>query len=296
MVKILLILLTAISIYFLIVFFRDYITKFKDKPVDNKNFFLFGAAGFVANFFDTLGIGSFAILTTIYKNLGLTKDKFIPGNLNVGCAIPVVLESLIFINIIKVDTFTLLSMIASATIGAILGASFVSKLDERKIQIGMGISLLVVAFIIFAGQINIMPSGGNASSLNGIKLIIGIVGNFIFGAFMTIGIGIYAPCMALVFTLGMSPRVAFPVMMGSCAFLEIAASIKFVKEGTYDIRIPIPTMIFGSIGVIVAAYIVKQLPLSILKWILTLVIIYTSIIMFKSSKHKSDDKTKSKCI
>jgi uncharacterized membrane protein YfcA len=157
-------------------------------------------------------------------------------------------------------------MIISATIGAILGASFISKLNERKIQIGMGSALLIVAFIMFSGQINLMPSGGNATELTGIRLVIGLIGNFIFGALMTVGIGIYAPCMALVFALGMSPRVTFPVMMGSCAFLEIAASIKFVKEKSYDIRVPIPTMIFGSIGVIIAAYIVKTLPVFILKW------------------------------
>ncbi|MBV4418406.1 sulfite exporter TauE/SafE family protein [Clostridium tyrobutyricum] len=286
MVRILLIILVVFALYFLLVFFKDYVPRLKNKEIDNKKFFIFGITGFIANFFDTLGIGSFAILTTLLKNLKLTEDRLIPGTLNVACTIPVVVESLIFITIVKVNVFTLVSMIISATIGAILGASFISKLDERKIQIGMGIALVIVAFIMFAGQINLMPSGGNATELTGIRMVIGLIGNFIFGALMTIGIGIYAPCMALVFALGMSPRVAFPVMMGSCAFLEIAASIKFVKERSYDIRVPIPTMIFGSIGVLFAVYIVKNLPIVILKWVLIIVIMYTSIIMFRSSKHK----------
>ncbi|AYD39153.1 sulfite exporter TauE/SafE family protein [Clostridium fermenticellae] len=283
MLKVLLILLAIFAIYFLGIFIKDYRYKIKNNRVDDKKFFTFGLIGFIVNFFDTLGIGSFAIFTAILKNFKLTHDRTIPGTLNVACAIPVAVEALVFINVIKVDVFSLILMIIAATLGAVLGAGFVSKLDERKVQIGMGTALLVVAFIMFAGQVNLMPSGGNATSLSGVKLCIGLVGNFIFGAFMTLGVGIYAPCMALVFALGMSPRVAFPVMMGSCAFLEIAASIKFVKEGAYDVRVPLPVMIFGSIGVLIAAYIVKQLPLFILKWVVIVVIIYTSIIMFMSA-------------
>ncbi|WP_123052679.1 sulfite exporter TauE/SafE family protein [Clostridium sp. JN-1] len=290
MVKILLVLLIVFALYFLGVFLKDYTYRVKNKSVDNKKFFSFAVIGFIVNFFDALGIGSFAILTAILKNFKLTEDRTIPGTLNVACAIPVVVEALIFVNVIKVDTFTLISMIIAATIGAVFGAGFVSKLDEKKVEVGMGAALLAVAFIMFAGQINLMPSGGDATSLTGTKLIIGLVGNFIFGAFMTLGIGIYAPCMALVFALGMSPRVAFPVMMGSCAFLQIAASVKFVKEGAYDVRIPIPVIIFGSIGVLIAAYIVKELPLSTLKWVVMIVIIYTSIVMFKSAAKKNGKK------
>lgn len=286
MIKILLIFLIIFAVYFLFVFFRHYIAYNKDISKNNtvKDFVVFGFSGFIANFFDTLGIGSFAILTTILKNFKLVKDKLIPGTLNVSCAIPVMLEAVIFTNIVKVGELTLISMIISATLGAVIGASYVSKLSERKIQIGMGLALIAVAFVMLAGQFHLMPSGGNAISLSGIKLAIGIVGNFIFGALMTLGIGIFAPCMALVYTLGMNPRSAFPIMMCSCAFLELAASLKFVKEKSFETKACIPIMVFGSIGVFVAAYIVKQLPLSILKWLLIIVMVYTSIIMIKKNK------------
>ncbi|MHC6181322.1 sulfite exporter TauE/SafE family protein [Clostridium sp. JNZ X4-2] len=286
MIKILMALLIICVLYFLVVFFKDYISKVKNKSLDNSKFSTFAASGFVVNFFDTLGIGSFAIFTAILKNFKLTEDRTIPGTLNVSCAIPVIVEAMVFINVIKVEPVTLISMIVAATLGAVLGAGFVARLDERKIEIGMGTALLVVAFIMFAGQVNIMPSGGNSTGLTGIRLIIGLIGNFIFGAFMTLGIGIYAPCMALIFTLGMSPKIAFPVMMGSCAFLEVAASVKFVKTGAYDARVPLPVIIFGSIGVLIAAYVVKSLPLSILKWVVIGIIVYTSVIMFKSAKNK----------
>lgn len=248
------------------------------------------AVGFIVNFFDTLGIGSFAPATACFKLMKLVPDRLIPGTLNVSMTIPVVLEALIFITVIKVEPITLISMLASATIGAVLGAGIVAKLPEKKIQLGMGIALLVVALTFLAGLLNLMPVGGEDIGLTGIKLIIGVVGNFILGALMTIGIGLYAPCMALVYALGMSPRVAFPIMMGSCAFLMPAASIKFVQEGAYDRKASIAITIAGSLGVLIAAYIVKSLPLTLLKWLVVFVIIYTAITMLRSALKNPTDK------
>ncbi|MDN5331172.1 MAG: hypothetical protein PWP45_397 [Tepidanaerobacteraceae bacterium] len=246
--------------------------------------------GFIVNFFDTLGIGSFAPTTAFFKLMKLVQDRLIPGTLNVSMTIPVVLEALIFITVIKVEPITLISMLASATLGAVLGAGVVAKLPEKKIQLGMGIALLVVALIFLAGIFNLMPVGGEAIGLTGTKLVIGVVGNFILGALMTIGIGLYAPCMALVYALGMSPRVAFPIMMGSCAFLMPAASIKFVQEGAYDRKASVAITIAGSLGVFVAAYLVKSMPLTLLKWLVVFVIIYTAITMLRSATKNSEEK------
>jgi uncharacterized membrane protein YfcA len=247
-----------------------------------------GAVGFITNFFDTLGIGSFAPTTALLKVFKLTDDKKIPGTLNVSMAIPVVAEAFIFMTVIKVEPITLFSMLGAATLGAFLGAGVVSKLDEKKIQIGMGIALLVVSFVMLAGQLHLFPSGGEAIGLTGAKLIIAIVANFILGALMTLGIGLYAPCMALVFALGLSPQIAFPIMMGSCAFLMPSASVKFVKSGAYDRKASMAITIFGVVGVFIAAYIVKELPLNTLKWMVIAVILYTSVMMFRSAFKKSE--------
>ncbi len=290
MIKILQGLLVVLTLYFASVFFHDYAKSVKAKKTDNSKFLIFGGIGFLVNFLDTLGIGSFAIFTSILKNFKLTEDRVIPGTLNVACTIPIVVEAFVFITVIKVEPVTLISMIVAATIGAIFGAGIVSKLDEKKIQVGMGIALVLVAGIMLAGQLNIMPLGGKAIGLTGTKLVIAVSGNFILGALMTLGIGLYAPCMALVYALGMSPRVAFPIMMASCAFLMPAASARFVKEDAYDKKIPLPVIIFGSVGVLIAAYIVKELPLNLLKWMVIVVITYTSVIMFKSSLKKVQNK------
>jgi uncharacterized membrane protein YfcA len=288
MLQIVLGLLGIITLYFAIEFVRDYIKTSKAGKLEKSSFVAVGAVGFITNFFDTLGIGSFAPTTALLKVFKLTDDKKIPGTLNVSMAIPVVAEAFIFMTVIKVEPITLFSMLGAATLGAFLGAGVVSKLDEKKIQIGMGIALLVVSFVMLAGQLHLFPSGGEAIGLTGAKLIIAIVANFILGALMTLGIGLYAPCMALVFALGLSPQIAFPIMMGSCAFLMPSASVKFVKSGAYDRKASMAITIFGVVGVFIAAYIVKELPLNTLKWMVIAVILYTSVMMFRSAFKKSE--------
>ena len=181
-------------------------------------------------------------------------------------------------------------MLAAATLGAFLGAGIVSGLPERKVQLGMAIALFVTAFLMLAGKMGWMPGGGEALGLTGIKLVLGILGNFILGALMTLRIGLYAPCMALIYFLGMSPAVAFPIMMGSCAFLMPVASMKFVKEGAYNKKASLGIAVGGIVGVFIAAYIVKSLPLNILGWLVIAVIFYTSIVMFKSATKPADAK------
>ncbi len=275
--------LVILALYFTVIFLKDYVKTVKENRLEKGNFFVFGLIGLVVNFFDTLGLGSFAPSTAIFKFTKLVDDRIIPGTLNVANCLPVVAEALIFMTVIKVDITTLIAMIVSATLGAYFGAGLIAKLPKRKVQIGMGSALIVVALFILAGLLNIMPVGGEATGLTGIKLVIGVVGNFILGALMSLGIGIYAPCMALVFALGMSPKVAFPIMMGSCAFLQPVGAAKFVKEGAYNRKASLPINLFGIIGVMIAAFIVKELPLNTLKWLIVFVILFAAAIMFRSA-------------
>ncbi|RKD23675.1 Uncharacterized membrane protein YfcA [Caminicella sporogenes DSM 14501] len=278
--------LAAFGAWFTAVFVKDFM-KHKDNLEDN-SWVKVTSIGFVTNFFDTLGIGSFAPTTALLRAFKQVHDRVIPGTLNVSCTLPVIVEAFIFIKVIQVEMVTLISMIAAATIGAWIGAGIVSKLPEKKVQITMGIALFITAFLMLAGQMKWMPGGGEAIGLTGGKLIIGIIANFILGALMTAGIGLYAPCMALVYMLGMSPKVAFPIMMGSCAFLMPVASVKFVKEGAYDRRASMGITLGGIVGVIIAAYIVKSLPLNVLRWLVIGVILYTSITLIKSAVSTKD--------
>ena len=254
-----------------------------EKDTSAKHCALFG---FIFLFFDVLGIGSFAPQTTVFHHSHQVEDKLIPGTLNAGNAIPTILQALIFISLVQVDSFTLFTMIASSTLGSILGASIVSQMSEKKIQLSMGLALMMTAFFMFASAIGILDLGGQALGLEGVKLIIGVTINFILGALMTVGVGLYSPCMALVSILGMSPTVAFPVMMGSCAFLMPTCGIIFIKENMYNRKASLMDTIFGSMGVLVAAYIVKSLPLDVLRWGVVIVVCYTAIQMLRSGLKK----------
>ena len=273
--------LIILSIFFIYVLSKDVIKH--QKVLENVSVVKTALIGFVVNFFDVLGIGAFAPQTALLKFTKQTEDRVLPGTLNVSNTIPVLIQALIFIQIVEVEPITLIFMLLSAAAGAILGAGIVAKLPVRKIQLTMGFALLVTAFFMLSGQMQWIQSGGEAIGLTGWKLALAVGTNFILGAFMTVGIGLYAPCMALVYALGMSPLVAFPIMMGSCAFLMPPASAKFIKEGAYNRKASVSMAIPGIIAVLIAAFLVKSLPLNTLRWVVIVVIIYTSLVMFKSA-------------
>jgi len=246
------------------------------------------AIGAVTDFFDTLGIGSFATTTSLYKLRRVVDDANIPGTLNVGHMVPTFAQAFIYIAVVKVDMSTLILMIGAAVAGAWLGAGFVSRWPKRRIQIGMGVLLLVAAGISVARLKQFVPGGGDAIALVGPRLAIGLAGNFILGALMTLGIGLYAPCMILVSFLGMNDDTAFPIMMGSCAFLMPAASIRFVRTGRYDLRAALGLTIAGTPAVLIAGLIVKKLPLYAVKWLVVVVVVYTAIAMLRSATRNVD--------
>lgn len=249
--------------------------------------FLDLATGFVTDFLDTLGIGSFAVTTSIYRMARLVDDANIPGTLNVGHAIPTFAEAFIFIAVVEVDMTTLVLMIASAAAGAWLGAGVVTRWPKRRIQAGMGALLIVAAAIMVLRQIGEVPAGGEAIGLAGGLLVAGVLGNFVLGALMTLGIGLYAPCMILVSLLGMNPRTAFPIMMGSCAFLMPAASVRFIRGGRYDLRAALGLTIGGTPAVLVAGLIVKSLPLDAVKWLVVVVVVLTAVAMLRAAARES---------
>ncbi|HVR11152.1 MAG TPA: sulfite exporter TauE/SafE family protein [Thermoanaerobaculia bacterium] len=242
-----------------------------------------GLIGFVVNFFDTLGIGSFATTTSIFKLRRLVPDRLIPGTLNVGLALPTFAQALIYISIVQVDMRTLVLMIAAAVAGAWLGAGVVAGWSRRNVQIGMGIALLFAAALMLGTQLQLFPLGGDALGVLGVRMAIALVGNFALGALMTLGIGLYAPCMILVSLLGMNPKVAFPIMMGSCAFLMPVGGIRFIRKQSFAPRASLWLTLTGVPAVLVAAYLVRSLPLGAVRWLVVVVVIYTAGAMLWSA-------------
>ncbi|WP_071396370.1 sulfite exporter TauE/SafE family protein [Bacillus tuaregi] len=284
MVAAIITLLVALGVWFSFFLIKDLI-KHKANLGPEKTLTAF-IVGLITDFLDTLGIGSFATTTLGFKITKFLKnDELLPGTLNVGHTIPVIIEAIIFTTVVKVEALTLVSMVIAAMVGSWVGARTVSKLPEKMIQKVMGIALALTAILMALKQLSVLDmlgQGNEAMGLSGIPLMIGIVGNFILGALMTAGIGLYAPCMALVYMLGLNPLVAFPIMMTSCSALMPVASYEFVKFSRYSKKGAIGLTIGGILGVAIAVTFVTSLDLTLLTWLIIAVVLYTSVSMLRS--------------
>ena len=201
----------------------------------------------------------------------------------VGHLLPVTLQAFIFISVVQVDRVVLVLLIAAGILGGWLGAGVVSRLPRRAIQIGMGVALLVAALFMSLGSIGWIPTGGTALTLTSWKLALALVVNACFGALITLGIGNYGPSLVLFSMLGMEPRAAFPIMMGSGAFAAIVAGIKFVARGRYDRRAALGLCLGGLPGVAAAVWLVTSLPLATIRIVVIFVVIYTALSLFRSA-------------
>jgi len=238
--------------------------------------------GFIVAFFDTLGIGSFAPTTAILKFRGDPPDEMIPGTLNVGLNVAGFLETVIFVTSVAISPVLLTSMVFSAALGAWLGAGIVGRMPRRAIQLFMGIALLVAGGVFAATNLDWMPGGGTAMDLTGWKFPLAVTANFVLGALMSVGIGLYAPCMILLALLGLHPLGAFPIMMGSCGLLQPVASLQFFRSGRFGWGTSIGLSIGAVGGVLLAAFVVKSLPLVMLRWLVVGVVLYASFSMLRS--------------
>jgi uncharacterized membrane protein YfcA len=264
-------------------FISQWILAERARSTDRRPRIQDAVTGFVTNFFDTLGIGSFAPTTAIFKMQRRMPDEQIPGTLNVGHGVPTLVQALIFVSIVTVDFVTLASMIGAAAAGAWLGAGIVARLPRRAIQIAMGVALLIAALLFLAANLKLLPGGGTALGLTGATLIFAIAANFLLGALMMLGIGLYAPCLILVSLLGMNPLAAFPIMMGSCALLMSVGGARFVRTGRYNFSAALGLALGGIPAVLIAAFIVKSLPLEWLRWLVVIVVIYAAVLMLTSA-------------
>ena len=238
---------------------------------------------FVANFFDTLGIGSYATTTSMFRFWNVVRDEKIPGTLNVGYVLPTIVQAVIYITIVEVEFVTLIAIIGAAAAGAWLGAGIVAGLPRRQVQIGMGFALLGAATLMLLSLTGIGPAPGLALGVSGAKLGLAIVISAFLGALMMLGIGYYAPCLIMISLLGMNPTAAFPIMMGACAFLMPVGSLQFIRKQSYDLRAAIGLMLGGPLAVLIAAFIVKSLPLEYVRWGVVMVVIYTAVGMLQTA-------------
>ena len=243
--------------------------------------------GAVTNFFDTLGIGSFAPTTAWIKLRKLVPDSFIPGTLNAGHCLPTFVQAFIFIKLVDVDPTLLIACIAAAVAGSIIGAPIVVRLPVRIVQGVVGIALLIAASLYALTNLGMMPAGGDVLALAAAPFAIAVVGHFVMGALMTFGIGLYAPSLILLSLLGLNPIAAFPIMMGACAFLMPVCGIRFMRADRINLRVVIGLGLGGIPLVLVAALLVKSLSLVALRWGVVVVVLYAAVLLLRSAMQAS---------
>lgn len=257
-----------------------------------KNFGLGLVIGGVTDFLDTLGIGSFVTSTAIFQASHYLKDeRQLPGTLNTMHAIPTAFEALFFVTAVSVEPWTLISLVVAAAVGAVIGSEVMVKLNQRRIQLIMAGALVVTAGLMtakLAGWISLLGVANHATSLRGWPLVIGVVGNFILGLLMAAGVGLYAPCMVMVYFLGLTPIAAFPIMMLSCALLMPSSAVNFIRRGRVAYRGIFGIILGGIVGVVIAATLVKSLSMTALSWLIVLVSLWTAQSLWRAAtrQHK----------
>lgn len=239
--------------------------------------------GAVTNFFDTLGIGSFAPTTAYMKLRKMAPDSYFPAILNAGHALPTVAQALIFITLVQVDPALLISCIVASCAGAFIGAPIVQRSPVRLVQGVVGVALLIAATLYALANLNLMPVGGDALTLPPMLFGAAVAGHFVMGVLMMFGIGLYAPSLVLLSLLGLNPAAAFPIMMGSCAFLMPISSLNFVRSERIDLRIVLGIALGGFPAVLLAALVVKTLDLVTLRWLVVVVVLYASLLLLRSA-------------
>jgi hypothetical protein len=256
------------------------------------------ALGAVVNFFDTFGIGSFAQTTAWLKFRRMVPDKLIPPTMIAGLTPPAMVESIIFLILlgVKVDPVLLFGGAIATGIGGVVGAPLVVRARVWIVQMTVAVGLIVAGIVFVLAMLNKLPAGGIASGLPPGLTAVAIAASFVFGLLANFGVGNYAPTLAMLSLMGMDPHYCFPIMASGASLMGAGSSIRFVKVPDIDLRIVVGLTLGGIPAVLVAALIVKQMNVDVLRYVITIVVFYTAAVMTRAAlkghrEHRSQGAT-----
>lgn len=240
--------------------------------------------GAVVNFFDTLGIGSFATTTAWLKFRKLVPDRLIPPTMLVGLTPPAMAQSIIFLILlgVLVDPVLLFGAATATLIGGLVGAPLVARARVWIVQLIVAAGLTLAAIAYAMTNLHLFPGGGTATGLPPGPTIIAIAASFGFGILANFGVGNYAPTLVMLSLMGMDPRLCFPIMATGGSLMGAGASVRHIAIGEVDLRIVLGLAIGGIPAVLAAAFLVKSMPLEILRWLVFVVVTYAAAVMFRA--------------
>ena len=229
------------------------------EQLTTKDYIKLSCSGVVAFISDTIGVGSFAVNIALGKTLGTFKDDEFPGLTNGAQVIPGTLSAIFFMNVFQVDHATLLTLILGACLGGLLGGYTISRLNKQAIRASMLVCFLLFIGLLSADLLNFVPTGGDLTALHGAQLVIGFFGMILCGSLTSAGIGLFAMVQAVLFLLGMSPIVAFPIMTAAGAMQQPLTALVFLKKGIIPIKRTLLISLSGCVGVFLALPLVSSL-------------------------------------
>jgi uncharacterized membrane protein YfcA len=241
--------------------------------------------GAVVNFFDTFGISSFAQTTAWMKFRKMVPDRLIPPTMIAGLTPPAMAESIIFLILlgVKVDPVLLFGAAMATFAGGLVGAPLVVRARAWIVQmiVAVGLTLAGIAYVFaILGE---FPAGGTASGLPMGLTIIAIVVSFGLGLLANFGVGNYAPTLVMLSLMGMDPHYCFPIMASGASLMGAGSSMRFLKVPEIDLRIVVGLTLGGIPAVLVAALIVKKMDVDLLRYVITLVVFYTAVVMARAA-------------
>lgn len=241
--------------------------------------------GAVVSFFDTLGIGSFAPTAAWFKFRRMVPDRLIPPTMLVGLTPPALAQTLIFLFLlgVLVDPVLLFGSATATLLGGLVGAPLVARSRVCIIQLVIAIALVLAAAAYAMTNLDLFPGGGTAAGLPPALAMVAIAASFGFGVLANFGVGNYAPMLVMLSLMGMDPRLAFPIMAAGGSLMGVGASVRHVRIGQIDLSIVLGLAIGGIPAVMVAAYIVKEMPLEVLRWLVFAVVLYGAAVMFRAA-------------
>jgi uncharacterized membrane protein YfcA len=256
------------------------------------------ALGAVVSFFDTLGIGSFAPTAAWMKFRKMVPDRLLPPTMLVGLTPPSMMEAIIFLILlgVMVDPVLLFGCAIAVLMGGLVGAPLVVRARVWIVQLTVAIGLVLAAAAYAMTNLHIFPGGGTAAGLPIWLTIVAIAANFGFGILLNFGVGNYAPTLVMLSLMGMDPRLCFPIMAAGASLMGAGAGIKHIKVGQIDLRVVIGLALGGIPAVLVAAFIVKTMPIELLRWLVIVVVLYAAAVMGRASwkgrrEHKAEGAT-----
>lgn len=246
--------------------------------------------GGITNFFDTLGIGSFAPSIAWMRLRKIVPDRLIPMTMLAGYILPALLQGIIFMWLlgVQVDPLLILGCVVAMVAGGYFSPGLAARSPVRLVQTIVGLALLLAATFYSLSNLGLMPGGGSATSLPLAQSAVAVAAHFIFGVLLAFGVGNYAPTLALLSLMGMDPRLAFPIMATAAGFSGAAAATRSLQLLNLDLRLALGLAAGAIPAVLVAAFIVKEMPVDTLRWLVVAVVTYAGITLLLSAIRAAD--------